>query len=73
MDKLIAAERTEPDPAKRRQVIHDISRLNGEQMYCVPLVLERRVSVYQGNVQGIAFGSSYGSGTETVAGLWLKK
>jgi len=73
MDRLIAAERTEPDPAKRRDIIHDISRLNGEMMYCIPTVAETRVSVYQPEVRGIAYGSSYGSGTETVAGLWLKK
>lgn len=73
MDRLIDAERTEPDPEKRIELIHDITRLNGEQMYCVPMTVETRVSTYQPEIRGIAYGSSYGAGTETMAGLWIKK
>ena len=73
MDRLIDAQRVEPDPAKRLELIHDVTRLNGEQMYCVPLTIENSVATFQPNVRGIAYGSSYGSGTETVSALWFAK
>ena len=72
MDRLIDAQRRETDEAKRKQLIADIQKLNAQKMYVVPTAGAASQQILQPEVQGYAYGSGYGSGTETFAHIWLK-
>src|SRR5690606_12515027 len=73
MEELLVAQRTELDPDARTEILYDMQRRQGEQMYYVPAqsTSSTQWSGYSSRTRGLRRTRGYGAGTCVFAFVWL--